>query len=98
MALWESALRGQIDLGGDAFVQRMQALAESADNHEVPRRQRQHALRPVDWYRQQHQRDQAIVLAYRDGCHTQTVIARATTLSVSRISRLIAQDEAKGKT
>lgn len=98
VALWDTALQGQIYLGGDAFVQRMQALAGPADDSEVPRRQRPHVQRSVDGYLQQHERDQAIVLAYREGGHTQTAIARATTLSVSRISRLIARDEAKGKT
>ncbi len=36
--------------------------------------------------------------AYREGGHTQTAIAQTTGLSVSRISRLIATQEAKGKT
>ena len=43
-------------------------------------------------------RDESILLAYRDGGHTQTAIAEATGLSVSRVSRLIAKLEAKGKT
>lgn len=96
--LWKSALRGQIYLGGEAFMQRMQALAEPEDDREVPRIQRQQARRPVGWYLEQHERDPAIVLAYREGGHTQTAIAKATRLSVSRISRLIAKEEAKGKT
>ncbi len=39
-----------------------------------------------------------IVAAYLDGGHTQTVIAGAIGLSVSRVSRLIKAHEAKGKT
>lgn len=39
-----------------------------------------------------------MLLAYRDGCYTQTALAEATKLSVSRVSRLIAKLEAKGKT
>lgn len=45
VALWEGALRGQIYPGSDAFVQRMQALAESPNEREVPRAQRQHEPR-----------------------------------------------------
>jgi hypothetical protein len=98
IALWESALRGQIYLGGDAFVQRMQALVESPDECEVPRAQRTHEPRPLEWYLEHHERDEAIVRAYRDDGYTQTAIAKAAKLSVSRISRLLAAREATGKT
>lgn len=98
VALWEAGLSGQIYLGGDAFVQRMQALTELSDDHEVPRAQRKHESHSVVWFLEHHERDEAIVRAYRHGGHTQTAIARATKLSVSRISRLLASSEAKGKT
>lgn len=98
VALWEGALRGQIYLGGDAFVQRMQLLAESPDEREVPRAQRKHEPQSLVWYLEHHERDEAIVRAYRHGGHTQTAIAKAAKLSVSRISRLLAAREAKGKT
>lgn len=52
----------------------------------------------LEWYLEHHERDEAIVRAYRDGGHTQTAIAKAAHLSVSRISRLLAAREAKGKT
>ena len=42
--------------------------------------------------------DAAIMRAYVERGHTQTAIAQATGLSVSRISRLIAGQEAKDKT
>jgi hypothetical protein len=42
--------------------------------------------------------DEAIGLAYREGSHTMSAIARELGLSVARISRLIAAREAKGKT
>lgn len=98
IALWESALRGQIYLGGDAIVQRMQALVESPDEREDPRAQRTHEPNSLEWYLEHHERDEAIVRAYRDGGYTQTAIAKAAHLSVSRISRLLAAREAKGKT
>jgi len=41
-SLWDSALRQQIYLGDEGFVERMQALAEprSSINHDFPRVQR----------------------------------------------------------
>ena len=100
VALWETGLRAQIYLGGEAFVERMQALAEPTDDREVPRAQRRTAVQPLTWYLAQHERDTGIALAYLEGGHTQTAIAAATSLSISRVSRVIAARgrEAKGKT
>jgi putative transposase len=44
------------------------------------------------------ERFDAMAFAYLQGGRTQTDIARATGLSVSRVSRLIAANGAKGKT
>ncbi|MBI4190153.1 MAG: transposase [Betaproteobacteria bacterium] len=96
--LWDEALAGQIFLGGEAFVKRMQARIGVVSEHEIPRAQRRPAARALEQYFKGAQRDVAIMRAYLDGGHTQTAIARATGLSVSRISRLIASQEAKGKT
>lgn len=41
-------------------------------------------------------RDEAIGLAYREGRHTMSAIAREPGLSVGCLSRLIAAQEAKG--
>lgn len=98
LELWDEALSGQIYLGGEAFVRRMQARAQSLEARDIPRAQRRSAPRPLSWYFERHARDRAIALAYRDGGYTQTAIAKVTGLSVSRISRLVAQHEAKGKT
>lgn len=96
--LWEEALTGQIYLGGEAFVSRMQARAESLDRPDIPRAQRRPVARPLRWYFKQHDRDTAIARAYLEGGYTQSMIAQAAGLSVSRVSRLIATYEAKGKT
>jgi putative transposase len=96
--LWEEALIGQIYLGNEAFVNRLQAQAEAIEEREIPRAQRRPPLRPLAWYFAQHERDAAIVCAYREGGHTQSAIAEATGLSVSRISRLVKVAEAKGRT
>jgi len=95
--LWEEALQGQIYLGGDAFVKRMQKHMAVSQDVEIPRAQRRGTAKPLAHYFRQADRDQAIVHAYRDGGHTQTAIAQASGLSVSRVSRLIAAREADAK-
>ena len=50
------------------------------------------------WYLTHHDRNTASAMAYLEGGHTQSVIANATGLSVSRVSRLVSLNEAKGKT
>jgi REP element-mobilizing transposase RayT len=96
--LWEGALSAQIYLGGEVFVKRMQARATSLDAHDIPRAQRRPLARPLPWYFKQHDRDTAIAHAHLEGGYTQSAIALASGLSVSRVSRLVARYEAKGKT
>ena len=96
--LWEEALSGQIYLGNEAFVRKMQSRASSPNEREIPRAQRRSAGRPLQRYFEGQDRNAAIARAYLEGGHTQSAIAQATGLSVSRISRLIAAHEAKGKT
>lgn len=94
--LWDEALRGQIYLGNDAFMQRMQSRIQVAPGTEVPRAQLRAAAKPLAAYFRQADRDQAIVAAYLEGGHTQTAIAQATGLSVSRVSRVIAGRDVDG--
>jgi REP element-mobilizing transposase RayT len=96
--LWEEALSGQIYLGGEAFVQRMMEHVASRDVQEIPVAQRRPVTQALEWYFDQYSRDDAIARAYLEGGYTQTVIAKSTGLSVSRVSRLIKANEAKGKT
>ena len=96
--LWDEALRGQIYLGDEAFVKQMQKRITNEPGPEIARAQQRPAARPLAYYFQQSGRDEAIVGAYREGGHTQTAIAEMAGLSVSRVSRLIARAEAKGKT
>jgi putative transposase len=95
--LWDEALTGQIFLGTEAFAKRFQAFAEKEDR-EIPKVQRKLPARPLDWYFTHHDRDTGIVRAYREAGYTQSAIAEATGLSVSRVSRLIKSAMAKGKT
>ncbi len=99
-SFWQAALRSQVFLGDEDFVERMQALAAPAlrSDREVPRAHRQPR---IDWARclQQCQgdRDRAISLAYRGGGHTMSAIGRFTDLSVSQIGRIV-QREGKRET
>jgi putative transposase len=98
--LWETALRQQIYLGDDSFIARMQSLLDPQRklNVDVPHVQRQSKPMSITDYLAPYDRDQAIGLAYQEGRHTMSAIARELGLSVARISRLIAVQEAKGKT
>jgi putative transposase len=96
--LWDEALQRQIYLGDDKFVKRMQAHIATQPGPEIARAQHRPAGRPLTYYFAKAKRDEAILRAYREGGHTQTAIAEATGLSVSRVSRVIARLEAKGKT
>jgi REP element-mobilizing transposase RayT len=93
---WASALRAQVFLGDEAFVERMQVhIAPALRNaKEVPRAQR---LRPSGWEawlaRARGNRDSALFHAYREGGMTMTALASAAALSVTHVSRLIAKEE-----
>jgi putative transposase len=94
---WQAALRGQVYLGDDAFVQRMQALAEpqSLRAPSIPKAQRQ-ATRPT-WPQAlaacNNHRPQALLMAYREGGMTMTALAKEAGISVTHVGRLIAKAE-----
>lgn len=96
--LWDAAVSGQIYLGDAQFVRKMQKRAGSLHDREIPKAQRRPMARPLSWYLAQHDRNTAIAMAYLEGGHTQSAIANAIGLSVSRVSRLVSFNEAKGKT
>jgi hypothetical protein len=101
-SFWGRALRQQIYLGDEAFVARMQARAASTRlaSAEVPAAQRKPmtatpAQALAASMAQGAGRAQALRMAYRDHGHTMTALAKAAGLSVSRVSRLIAQAESQ---
>ena len=88
--LWEQSLAGQIYLGDAAFVERMRKRNLKPDEREIPRAQRRAAPMPIAIYLSRSaSRDEGIARAHVEGGHTQTSIASAIGLSVSRISRLV---------
>ncbi|MEQ1807165.1 MAG: transposase [Burkholderiaceae bacterium] len=94
-ALWDSALRQQIYLGDEDFVQRMQALAEphKAVDREIPKAQRRKSLSLAQWLESVQTREAALYRAHTEGGLSMSAIARELGLSVSRVSRLIARAE-----
>jgi putative transposase len=97
--LWESgALRQQIYLGDENFVERMQALAEmpkarAAGSMEVPRVQRQVQRTFKECLALSATREEALRLGYREHGLSMTAMARELGLSVARVSRLIKRAE-----
>ena len=101
--LWDKVLRQQIYLGDEAFVERMQALAEPqrTSSREVPTAQRRSPATLADWLDTCASRDEALLHAHVQSGISMTELARSLGLSVSRVSRLIAaverREEAKRK-
>lgn len=98
--LWDTALRQQIYLGDEDFVERMQALAEpqSTADRDIPKAQRRKARSLAQWLGSSETREEALYRAHTEGALSMSAIARELGLSVSRVSRLIARaEQAKGK-
>jgi len=99
-SLWDSALRQQIYLGDEDFVERMQALAQprNSTDHDIPRAQRRKARTLAQWLASCETREEALYRAHTQSALSMSAIAKDLGLSVSRVSRLIARaEEAKGK-
>ena len=92
--LWD-ALRQEIYLGDDAFIQQAQesALRPARRNLEIPEVQRRLPTPQTSWTFEGPGRDESLLRAYVEGSMNMSQIARAAGLSVSRVSRLIARLE-----
>ena len=92
---WVDGLRHEVFLGDDVFVARMQSRVGGSTSHcvEIPASQRGPA---ADWRQRQAStasRAEEFRASYANGGLTMAQIARQASLSVSRISRLIARAE-----
>jgi hypothetical protein len=94
----ESAVRHQLYLGDDAFVERMgRKSARASASPEVPRRQR--AVKSLAAYaRQAADRDAAIAAAWASGAYTQPEIGAHFGLHYSTVSRIARRADARNKT
>jgi putative transposase len=94
---WQAALRSQVFLGDDAFVEKMQGLAQPGRllARDVPKQQRQIAKSWAATLKDHNnQRDAALLAAYQGGL-TMTVLAKHAGLSVAHVARLIRKGEVK---
>jgi putative transposase len=93
--LWDDALKQQIYLGNEAFIEKMQAHAKAhrLDTTEVPKAQRSKPL-PLDhWLLVCASREEALWRAHTESGLSMSQLARELRLSVSRVSRLIRKAE-----
>ena len=87
--IW-SELRGQIYLGGEAFVERLQPSPDTASLMEIPRVQRRPLARPIEYYRLQYDdRRTAMATAFASGDYTMQQIANAFDVHYATVSRAV---------
>ncbi len=93
-SLWDD-LRGQIFLGSDAFLGKMQTLA-TENIAEIPRAQRRPLAMPLAHYVQTHRDDPraGMAAAYASGDHTMLAIAQAFGVHYTTVSRAVQTSEA----
>ena len=95
-SFWQEALRGQVFLGDEAFVEAMQAKSAPPNriDKEIPKAQR---FRLRTWHdclaHCGGDRNRSLHIAYRECGMTMTDLAQQAGLSVSHVSRLIAAQE-----
>ncbi|MDP1950443.1 MAG: addiction module toxin RelE, partial [Nitrosomonas sp.] len=91
--VWDS-LRGQIYLGSETFVNKMQLHMKSDQNiSEIPRAQRRPMAKPLSHYSSFSDRNEGIVTAYQTGDYTMKQIADEFGLHYATVSRVIKKAE-----
>ena len=94
--MWQD-LRGQVYLGGEKFVTKMQKLSEKkADLSEIPRAQRRPIAKPLSHYQKQNtDRDAAMAKAYATGDYTLQEIADHFEVHYATVSRVVKRKESE---
>ena len=88
-SIW-SELQGQVYLGSEAFIGKMQVLVDKKPGlAEIPRAQRRALKRALSEFAQAHERNDAIALAYLSGQHTMAAIAEHFDVHYTTVSRLV---------
>ena len=88
-SVW-TQLRGQIYLGSDAFVQKMQKLIDKKPGlGEIPRAQRRAISQPLEHFEKRYPRAEAMARAYLSGRHTMLKIAEHFGVHYSTVSRAV---------
>ena len=93
-SIWEN-LRGQVFLGGDVFLKRMQKLADKVAIGEIPRAQRRPLAKPLSHYRDKlPDAKTGMVAAYATGDYTMQEIAKCFDVHYATVSRAVKHSEA----
>lgn len=95
VSLWAGALNRQIYLGDDNFVARMldQASPQALHSVSVPKLQRSSTRSLSDWLGLCSTREEALYRAYTESGQTMTALAAEVSLTLARVSQLIARAE-----
>lgn len=95
-SIW-SALKHQVYLGDDQFVERMQSLIhEDRDLSEMPKVQSRPPTKPIaEYLDQEKDRNRAIASAYRSGGYTLAEIAAFFNLHYSTVSIIVRNSKSK---
>lgn len=92
-SVW-AQLRGQIFLGSDAFVRKMQARIEKGHTlDEIPRAQRRAITQPLEGFEINYPRNEAMAQAYLSGQHSMAAIATHFGVHYSTVSRAVSAFE-----
>ena len=88
-SVW-AQLQGQIFLGSEAFVRKMQAqIEEKPTLKEIPRTQRRAIPQPLADFDKRYQRHEAMARAYLSGQHSMVAIAKHFGVHYSTVSRAV---------
>ncbi len=94
-SVWQQ-LQGQVYLGSESFVKKMQALVGTKPSlAEIPHAQRRVLKRALADLAGEHERNKAIALAYLSGQHTMAAIAEHFGMHYTSVSRLVKAYEAE---
>ena len=97
-SIW-TQLQGQIYLGSENFVLKMQAQIEQKPTlDEIPRAQRRAIAQPLPDFEQRYPRNEGMARAYLSGQHSMAAIARHFGVHYSTVSRAVKsyEDKAQG--
>jgi len=92
-SVW-AQLQGQIFLGSEAFVRKMQARIEKGHTlDEIPRAQRRAITQPLEGFEKRYPRNEAMAQAYLSGQHSMAAIAKHFGVHYSTVSRTVSAFE-----
>lgn len=88
-SIWEQ-LQGQVYLGSESFVKKMQGTIESkASLEEIPHAQRRALTQPLQDFEKKYDRNEAMARAYLSGRHTMAAIAQHFGVHYATVSRAV---------